>query len=54
MSEDPGRSLTRPVAGISSAEVSTERKIASLVAVAPDSRPEGTLHPHDLWGVAPI
>lgn len=31
-----------------------ERKITSLFVVAPDGRPEGILHLHDLWGVESI
>jgi arabinose-5-phosphate isomerase len=31
-----------------------ERKITSLFVVAPDGRPEGILHLHDLWGLESI
>jgi arabinose-5-phosphate isomerase len=31
-----------------------ERKITSLFVIAPDGRPEGILHLHDLWGVESI
>lgn len=61
MSDTAGDAMGRSPKTIVSASYATEalrlmeeRKITSLFVVAPDGRPEGILHLHDLWGVESI
>jgi arabinose-5-phosphate isomerase len=61
MSDTAGDAMGRSPKTIVSASYATEalrlmeeRKITSLFVIAPDGRPEGILHLHDLWGVESI
>ena len=61
MSDTAGDAMGRSPKTIGAAAFATEalrlmeeRKITSLFVVAPEGRPMGILHLHDLWGVESI
>ena len=48
------KSIEKGAYAAAALRVMEERKITSLFVIAPDGRPEGIVHLHDLWGVESI